>query len=165
MLRKLIVLLALLFSASVPSRAQVSNSFFVGYSFKHLGTTTPRNINGVEGTFEHSFVPWIGIAADIDAHFGLPSQLDARTLDFMVGPQISLPTRISPFFHVLGGFGHIHLAGNTSTSFATAIGGGVDFHLAPLFAWRVVQADDVVTQFFGTTQHSLRISTGLVFRF
>ena len=165
MLRKIAVLLALLFCISISSKAQTSNSLFVGYSFEHLGTTPSRNINGVEGTFEHRFVPWIGLAADIDAHFGLPSQLDARDLHFMVGPQISLPTRLSPFFHVLGGFGHIHLAGNTSTSFATAIGGGIDFHLAPLFAWRVFQADDVITQFFGTTQHSLRISTGLVFRF
>lgn len=165
MLRKLVVLVAVLFSFSIPTRAQVSNGFFVGYSFKRLGTTPRRNINGVEGTFEHGFVPWIGLAADIDAHFGLPSQLDARTLTFMVGPQLSLPARISPFLHVLGGFGHVHDAGNTSTSFATAIGGGIDFHVAPLFAWRVVQGDDVVTHFFGTIQHSLRISTGLVFRF
>ena len=165
MLRKLALLLALVFSVSISSKAQGSNNLFVGYSFEHLGTTPSRNINGVEGTLEHRFVPWIGLTADIDAHFGLPSQLDARDLHFMVGPQISLPTRVSPFFHVLGGFGHIHESGLTSTSFATAIGGGVDFHLAPLFAWRVVQADDVITQFFGVTEHSLRISTGLVFRF
>jgi hypothetical protein len=63
------------------------------------------------------------------------------------------------------GFGHIHDNRNTGTSFATAFGGGIDFHLVPLFAWSVIQADDVVTRFFGATQHSARISTGLVFRF
>jgi hypothetical protein len=165
MVRKLLFLLALFFSISISARAQGSNELFVGYSYEHLGTSPSRNINGVEGTFQRRFLPWIGLVGDVDAHFGLPSQLDARDVHFMAGPEISLPIKISPFFHVMGGFGHIHENGLTSTSFATAFGGGIDYHLAPLFAWRVFQADDVITQFFGATEHSVRISTGLVFRF
>jgi hypothetical protein len=165
MFRRLLFMLGLFFSISISARAQGNNDVFIGYTFEHLGTSPSRNINGIELTGEHRFLSWIGVAADLDGHFGLPTQTDARDLHFMVGPQISLPRRISPFFHVLGGFGHIHENGGTSTSFAAAFGGGVDFHLAPLFAWRVIQMDDVVTQFFGTTQHSVRLSTGLEFRF
>ena len=165
MARKLLFLLGLILSLSISAGAQGGNEFFVGYSYEHLGTSPSRNINGAEVAFQHRFIPWIGLEGDLDAHFGLPSQLDARDLHFMIGPQVSLPTRVSPFFHVMAGFGHIHEAGNTSTSFATAVGGGVDFHAAPLFSWRVVQVDDVITQFFGATQHSVRVSTGLVFRF
>lgn len=165
MARNLLFLLGLIFSISISARAQGSNDFFVGYSYEHLGTSPSRNINGVELTFQHRFIPWIGLVGDVDGHFGLPSQLDSRDLHILVGPQISLPTRISPFFHVMAGVGHIHEAGNTSTSFATAVGGGADLHVGPLFSWRIVQVDDVITQFFGATEHSVRVSTGLVFRF
>jgi hypothetical protein len=114
---------------------------------------------------EFKFVNWFGVAADLDAHFGLPSAPDARTLQFMVGPQISFPARISPFFHVLVGVGHASLNGSGDTSFAGAIGGGVDIHVAPLISWRAIQVDDLVTNHFGGVQHSARVSTGLVFRF
>ena len=165
MRRRLLMILGLFFAISVSARAQSFGDLFGGYSYQHLGTSPARNINGFELTLQRRFIPWIGIVGDVAGHFAMPSQLDTRTLNFMVGPQISLPARFSPFFHVLGGVGNIHQNGNSDTSFATAIGGGLDIHLAPLFAWRTIQVDDVVTQFFGRTQHSLRISTGLVFRF
>jgi hypothetical protein len=83
----------------------------------------------------------------------------------MVGPQISLPARLSPFVHVLAGVGHDSFNGNRSTSFATAIGGGIDMHFLPLISWRIIQVDDVITHYFGGVQNSPRVSTGLVFRF
>lgn len=155
---------AIFFCVATTAKAQ-GTDLFGGFSYEHLGTSPARNITGAEITGQHRFVPWLGVAADLDGHFGMPSQSDARTVHFMAGPQISFPIRLSPFFHVLAGVGHIHENGLSDTSFATAIGGGLEYHVAPLFSWRVIQADDVVTQFFGKTQHSLRLSTGLVFRF
>jgi hypothetical protein len=163
-LRNLLIVTGVLFSIAGTARAQ-GTDFFGGFSYEHFGTSPAKNINGLELTGQHRFIPWLGIAADLDGHFGIPSQFNTRTLHFMAGPQISLPFRFSPFLHVLAGVGHIHENGLTDTSVSAAIGGGFELRVAPLFSWRMIQADDVVTQFFGVTQHSLRLSTGLVFRF
>lgn len=164
MLRRLSILLGFMFLLSISARAQDSVEIFGGYSFEHYAGTPGRNLNGWEITGKYKVAPWVGLAADLDSQYGLPSQPQARTLHFLVGPQVSFPGRISPFVHVLGGFGHFQGNGG-QTSFAGALGGGVDLRVAPLFSWRVIQADDMVTRFFGGTQHSLRLSTGLVFRF
>ena len=164
MARRLLILLGFFFLFSISARAQ-GIDLFGGYSYERLNSSPARNLSGVEITGLFKFTNWLGVAADVDGHFGLPSQPDARTLHFMVGPQISFPTRISPFFHVLAGVGHVSDNGISSTSFAGAFGGGIDLHIAPLISWRIIQGDDIVTKYFGGVQHSARVSTGLVFRF
>ena len=52
----------------------------------------------------------------------------------------------------------------SDTSFATALGGGIDYKIIRPVAWRF-QGDYVQTRFFGATQNNVRISTGIVFRF
>jgi len=165
MARRLSVLLGLFFLFSISARAQSGPSLFAGYSYERLGTSPGRNLNGLELAGQYKFVNFFGLVADFDAHFGGPSEPDARTVHLMAGPQISFPSRVSPFFHVLGGIGHVDLNGSSNTSFATAIGGGIEMRVAPLVSWRIIQGDDVITRYFGVVQHSARISTGLVFRF
>jgi hypothetical protein len=164
MVRKLSILLGLIFLISLSVRAQDRVELFGGYSFERYGGTPGRTLNGWEVTGKYKLAPWVGLAADVDGQYGLPTLPGVRTIHFMAGPQFSFPGKISPFVHVLGGFGHLQQNGG-QTSFAGAIGGGVDLHIAPLVSWRVIQADDVVTRFFGGTQHSVRLSTGLVIRF
>jgi hypothetical protein len=164
MARRLLVLLGLFFVFSISARAQ-GIDVFGGYSYERLGSSPGRNLNGVEITAQYKLTDWLGVAADLDGHFGLPSQPDGRTLHVMVGPQISFPTRISPFVHVLAGIGHVSDNGSTDTSFAGAIGGGIDMRIAPLISWRIIQGDDIITHHFGGVQHNARVSTGLVFRF
>ena len=165
MARRLLILLGLFFLSSISARAQGGIDLFGGYSYERLGTSPGRNLNGVEITGQFKFTNWLGVAADLDAHFGLPSQLDGRTLHFMVGPQISFPARISPFVHILAGIGHLSDNGITDTSFAGAVGGGIDWHFAPLISWRIIQGDDILTRHFGAIQHNARVSTGIVLRF
>ena len=162
MARKLSFLLVLVFLTSLSARAQDKFEIFGGYSFERASGA--RNLNGWEASGQYKFRNWLGGVADLDAHYGLPSHLDYRNVSFMVGPQISFPSRISPFAHVLVGIGHIR-AGSSDSSLSTAIGGGVDLRLLPLISWRVIQGDDVVTRYFGGTQHNVRISTGIVFHF
>jgi hypothetical protein len=164
MARRLLILLGLFFVFSISARAQ-GIDLFGGYSFERFGGSPGRNLNGVEITGQYKFADWLGVAADLDGHFGLPSHPDGRTLHFMVGPQISFPGRISPFVHVLAGIGHVSSNGITDTSFAGAIGGGIDMRFAPLISWRIIQGDDIITNYFGGVQHSPRVSTGIVFRF
>ncbi len=165
MARRLLILLGLFFLSSISARAQGGIDLFGGYSYERLGTSPGRNLNGVEITGQFKFTNWLGVAADLDAHFGLPSQLDGRTLHFMVGPQISFPARISPFVHILAGIGHLSDNGITDTSFAGAVGGGIDWHIAPFISWRIIQGDDILTHHFGAIQHNARVSTGIVLRF
>lgn len=164
MARRLLMLLGVFSLFSISANAQ-GIDLFGGYSYERLGTTPARNLNGVEITGQFKFTNWLGIAADMDGHFGLPSKPDGRTLRFMAGPQFSFPARISPFFHVLAGVGHLSDNGIKSTSFSGAIGGGFDMRIAPMISWRMIQADDIITKYFGGVQHSARLSTGLVFRF
>jgi hypothetical protein len=164
MARRLLLLLGLLLFFSNSARAQ-GTGIFGGYSFEHLGTSPGRYLNGVEIAAQHSFTGWFRITADLDGHFGSPWSADGRTLHFMAGPEIAVPGRFSPFVHAMAGIGHVHVNGFTDTNFAGAIGGGIDYRIAPLLSWRVIQGDDVLTNFFGGAQHSLRLSTGFVIRF
>ena len=166
MLRRLPLLLALLFLVSLSARAQDRVELFGGYSFQRFGATPERNLNGWELSGSYKLMPLVSIKADLDAQYPLPSTPDARTLHLMVGPQFNLPSnaRFSPFVHALVGFGHLR-AGEAQMSVAVALGGGIDMPIAPLFSWRLIQADYMMTRFPGGPQHNLRFSTGLVFRF
>ena len=165
MVRRLTFLAAFLFLISLARPAQAQVELFGGYSYLHYRGVPSANLNGWEVSGQYKFAKVIGGVVDVDAHYGSPSGINTRTVSFLFGPQISFPGRISPFFHVLVGAGHIDENGITDTSFSTAVGGGVDTRIAPLISWRVIQVDDLMTRFFGGTQHNARISTGLVFRF
>lgn len=164
MARRLLILLGVLFLFSVSARAQ-GVDLFGGYSYERLDSSPGRNLNGLEITGQFKMNSWFGVAADFDSHFGLPSETDARTLHFMVGPQFSFPSRISPFVHALVGVGHLSYNGSPDTSIAGGIGAGIDMRIAPLLSWRIIQADDIITHHFGAVQHDARVSTGIVFRF
>lgn len=164
MARRLLILLGVFFLFSISAKAQ-GVDLFGGYSYERLDSSPGRNLNGLEITAQYKMRSWLGVAADFDSHFGLPSEADARTLHFMAGPQLSFPARISPFVHALVGVGHLSFNGARSTSVAGAIGAGIDMHIAPLLSWRIIQVDDIITHHFGAVQHDPRLSTGIVFRF
>jgi len=102
---------------------------------------------------------------------------------FLVGPQVSLLTKVSLFVHALFGVAResqdaIPIAcaqitpvclGSFSfgfdTSFATAIGAGFDVKLAPFVKLRLIQVDYLRTQLHGATQNQPRASAGIVFHF
>ena len=52
----------------------------------------------------------------------------------------------------------------SDTSFATAVGGGLDFKLIKLVAWRF-QGDYVHSHLLNAAQNNVRLSTGIVLRF
>ena len=166
---------------------------FVGYSYNRAGTSQPgafntdsSNLNGWEGSLEGKLLPFIGIVADVSGHYGSttfaapidctlaqplcsPIHQDVKEYNFLLGPRVSVAVgKVRPFAHALFGAAHINLNGsgtsNSDTSFATAIGGGIDYHLLPLLGWRV-QGDYLQTRFFSNKQNDFRFSTGLVLNF
>ena len=167
-------------------RSNVNASPSVAGFFTDSGS---NNLNGWNGSLEGKFLPYIGLVADINGTYGsqgftlnceaIPSppcvpasgSLDSKLYTFLFGPRLSFSVgRVRPFAEALFGAGHISNDANVSgfsssdTSFATAVGGGVDFKLVPAVAWRF-QGDYVQTRFFSDTQNNFRFSTGIVLHF
>ncbi len=181
-MRKLAVIALTLFLAELAS-AQIptsGNVFFV-YSYYNTNLTATRgSLNGWEASFEGKVLPFIGIVGDFSGHYGSESLtsctvpiFDCVILDtnvsqhnFLFGPRVSVSVgKVRPFAEVMIGAAHVNAnAAGSDTSFATAVGGGLDYKLIKLVAWRF-QGDYVHSHLFNVAQNSARISTGIVVRF
>ena len=183
MSRKFVALLSFLALSCLLSSVAVAQipkgNIFVGYSYgsADLNHNNRSNLNGWEGSLEGKFLPWVGIVADFNGLYGtnnFPSStqifnVDAREHNFLFGPRVSVSVgKIRPFAHALFGAGHVSVSTTgysaSDTSFAEALGGGLDYKLIPLISWRF-QGDYLQTRFFGNTQNNGRFSTGIVLNF
>ena len=175
----------LLFASSLAA-AQVpsSGNVYFGYTYYNTDLSLNRgNLNGWQGTLEGKVFPMLGIVADLTGHYGSlnfnllcppgpgscgPLSESAHVYEAMFGPRVSFPVgRFRPFAEFEVGVAHAATPSSvlgTDTSFATALGGGVDYRLFRPVAWRV-EGDYVRTDFFHATQGNFRFSTGIVFRF
>jgi hypothetical protein len=165
MLRKVLLLLGMYFLASLSAKAQDKAELFGGYSYLRFKSSPSLNLNGWEISGQYRFTDWLGGVADFDGHYGSVSGIGTSTYTYLFGPQISLPSRVSPFGHLLLGGAHLGAGGFGSSSFSMAFGGGIDTEITDRFSWRVIQADYLMTQFGGRSQNNFRLSTGIVFRF
>jgi len=136
---------------------------FVGYSYNHFSTNGfSDNLNGWEFSGEGQVFPFLGIVGDYSSHYG-DNKLHEQ--NYLFGPRASVTVgKVRPFAELLIGGAHINVNPGTDTSFATAVGGGVDWHVGGPLAWRF-QGDYLHTSFFGGAQNNVRLSTGIVFRF
>jgi opacity protein-like surface antigen len=185
----LIVLALILFAGLASAQVPTSVNVFFGYSYYNASAlpveTGRSNLNGWEGTFEGKIIPWVGMVADFSEHDGNasicippvqpagsgPGQISCQNVisheqNFLFGPRVSISVRkFRPFAQALFGGGHVNTSGfGSNTSFATALGGGLDYKIIRPVAWRF-QGDYVQTRFFGATQNNVRLSTGIVLRF
>lgn len=165
MLRKVALLLGLIFLASFSAEAQDKVELFGGYTYMRADNSPSFNLNGWEFSGQYKFYDWLGAVADFDGHYGSPFGPTTSVNTFLFGPQVSFPARVSPFAHVLLGGAHTSTAGFSDSSFSGAIGGGIDTRLVHGIYWRIFQADYLMTHFSGNRQDNARLSTGIVFRF
>jgi len=173
----------LLFAGLASAQVPTSGNVFFGYSYMNtdLNTSSNYSANGWEATFEGKVFPFVGLVGDFDGHYGSQSASvciagviggcastngSFSEHNFLFGPRVSASVgKFRPFAEAL--FGGSHISSDFSgsdTSFATALGGGLDYKIIRPVAVRF-QADYVQTRFFSTTQNNVRISTGLVLRF
>ena len=179
-MRKFAVI-ALLFMVAEFAAAQVptSGNVFFGYSYYNTNLNGSRNnLNGWEASVEGKFLPFIGIVADFDAHYGSEDftacngfdcaifNADVTQHDYLFGPRVSASVgKFRPFAELLVGASHVNAHNLSSdTSFATAVGGGLDYKFLKLLAWRF-QGDYIHSNLFNAPQNNLRLSTGIVLRF
>jgi opacity protein-like surface antigen len=182
------VFILLLFAGFANAQVPTSGNIFFGYSYENVSSSaldSPNanraSLNGWEGSLEGKVLPWVGIVADFGGHYGSQTYqvdvggspanatVDGHEYTVMFGPRVSFQAgKFRPFVEGLFGIGHVSTTGvfpaPSDTSFAAAIGGGLDYKILKPIAWRF-EGDYLQTRFFGTTQDDVRISTGVVFRF
>jgi len=177
-MRKVIVIAFMLFSLVSLAAAQIptSGNVFLGYSYysTEISTSNRNNTNGWEASLEGKALPFLGFVADFDGHYGAQTyqcSLCVGSVNFsennvMFGPRVSASVgKTRPFVEGLIGIGHGSISGGQSgNSLASAIGGGFDYKIVPLIAWRF-QGDYIHAHLYGIAQNNVRISTGIVFRF
>ena len=148
---------------------------FGGYSYlkfdaKTLGFADSLNLNGanVEVALPDLY-EGLGVALDFSGHY----QTQLEEFNFMIGPEYTYEWKgIKLYGHGLFGRSRTRLRQPGTTqiepsnlSRAIAFGGGVDIPLTGRLSVRAIQADYLITSAFGDTQHNVRLSTGLVYRF
>ncbi|HYM06260.1 MAG TPA: outer membrane beta-barrel protein [Terriglobales bacterium] len=160
--------------AQIPTRGNV----FFGYSYgsADFSSNGRTNLNGWNGSLEGKVLPWVGFVADFSGLYGtqnIPAvpafSADTRMNTVVLGPRVSVDVgKFTPFAEALFGASHIHETAtgfsDSDTSFATALGGGMDYRLIHGIGLRV-QGDMLQTRFFSNTQNNFRLSTGIVLHF
>lgn len=175
MRRIVLVLMVFLFAGMAAAQIPTSGNVFLGYSYYNTNLTGNRgSLNGWEGSLEGKIFPFIGIVADFSGDYGsLDFPTPVRTINasahienVLFGPRVSVPVgKFRPFGEAMIGIAHANTNGfGSDTSFSTALGGGLDYRLIRLVAWRF-EGDYVRTSLFHGTQHNARISTGIVVHF
>ena len=166
-MRKLATLLALLATVSlaVPLAAHAqSTEVYGGYSFVRLNPGG-ANSNGWDASLTEKLFKVVGITADFGGTYHSSLGVKSSLNTFLFGPQVSFPAPVSPFVHALFGAARVSSSGASSTSFASAIGGGIDIHPIPLLGFRLIQIDYLNTHFGDTRQNDFRLSAGVVLHF
>ena len=150
-------------------KAEVFGGYsYPGGSFHGWNASVTGNIN-----------KWFSLVADFTGHYG--SEIDEDGFNekenahsYLFGPRFSVrKKRAMPFAHALlgastlrtelTGFGQRFFF--SDTSFAVALGGGLDIKVNDHIAIRAVQLDYLRTGFFNETQNKGRLAFGIVFRF
>jgi hypothetical protein len=169
-MRMILCTLGLLLLSSLPAAAQRwSADVYGGYNYTRFNTGSSSvgslNLNGWDASLNLKPSRWFGIVSDFSGSYGSPFGPTTSFYTYLFGPQIALPARVSPFFHVLLGGARTSTAGFSDNAFATALGGGIDTSILPHISWRMVQVDYLATRFASNTQNSMRVSTGIVIHF
>ncbi|MCA1632766.1 MAG: porin family protein [Acidobacteria bacterium] len=176
-MRKILFTIWMILVAFLTAKAQgevetPKAELFGGYSY--AGEATHGWNVSVAGNVNR----WLGLVADVSGQRtslerdGVSERI--RTHSFLFGPRFSVRRkgRVTPFVHALFGAAHTDSRATesglsfhfTDTSFASALGGGLDVRVSPRVAVRAFQAEYVRTQLFGGTQNKGRIAFGVVFR-
>jgi hypothetical protein len=177
-----VVLVSAVMCAAAWGQPTKGNVFF-GYSYDRMPVVSNDtiNTNGWDASLEGKLIPFLGLVADVDGHYGSGTfaagctppvctfvGADVAEHNALFGPRVSFQVHgFRPFAEVLVGVGHISRSNGISdsdTSFANAVGGGLDYRVAGPVSIRG-QLDWVETRFYGNTQNGVRFSTGVAVHF
>lgn len=186
----LVVALLFLFPVTVAAQHTPAGDVFGGYSYLRVRPgegIDGFNLNGWNASVAVHANSWFAVVGDFSGHYGKPTfdidenggtvlvKVDTKVHSYVFGPRFTARPgeRVEVFLHALFGGARMSLSASglseTENAFAMAIGGGVDARASDHVAFRLFQADYLLTRFGvegnKTNQHNFRISTGIVFRF
>jgi opacity protein-like surface antigen len=167
---------------------------FVGYSANQVDTNGAfdpssngdgrDNFNGINVEATGNLTRYFGIQGDFSYHqkeadFTVgttTTNVKGKLTQFMGGVKVqdnALATRFRPFAHALVGVAHASAdlrtptvsASDSDNGLALALGGGVDVRATDSIDLRLVQVDYNPNRFNGETDHNVRLSFGVNFRF
>jgi opacity protein-like surface antigen len=190
---KFVLSLLIVFSAASLALAQENSKVEVygGYSYlrNDRDLDSIRDLRGWNTSVTYNLNNFLGVKADFSGHYNdrtfvFDDQVSLKEKEndftFLFGPQFSYRKneRIVPFAHVLIGGRRRTFSSSlidtdfgtfndkfSNTAFSAAFGGGLDIKLKKGVAFRLFQADYLLSRTFGFSQNNLRLGTGLVFRF
>lgn len=132
------------------------------------------NLYGWEFSGAYKLVPFVSAKFEFGEQYGKVNGGNVRLKTYLFGPQLSIRGPVSPFLHAEFGIAHQSIGAysgtvlaspGTDTSFATALGGGLDIPAVPFVAIRLIQIDYLRTSLYHQTQNEPRVSAGIVLRF
>lgn len=172
-MRKFVCLLVLAFCFSTAALAQdlPRGEFSAGYSFIRVNPgsgAASLNLSGWFASLAGNVNDWFGIVGEFSGHYGSPGNVGSDIHTYLFGPRISWRKNeaFTPYAHALFGAARVGVGpGTGTTDFGMAFGGGVDARVNDTIAVRVGQLDYVLTKFGNSSQHNVRLSVGLTFRF
>lgn len=175
-MRKLVCVSALFLCLSISAVAQDYSKaeVFGGYSYVRANFVgTGFNFNGGSGSFAFNLGHWWGVVADAGAYHNKNFGVSTTIISYLFGPRFSYhgAGRAIPFAQVLFGGARADTSfigvSGTENAFALAAGGGIDARVTRHFAFRVAQAEYLMTKFndgLNNRQNNIRVSTGIVYR-
>ncbi|HKS39532.1 MAG TPA: hypothetical protein VJX74_02885 [Blastocatellia bacterium] len=178
-MKRLILLSAILFLASIPAKAQSSypsTEIFGGYSYASTELITRRNTNGFGASFAGNLSENWGFVGEISGHYGKDVfnfpiigdvEVKFNKYLFLGGPRYSKRGNAATgFAHVLVGGARLNVEGQDNGSgLAVAVGGGVDVNAGKNFAIRAFQVDYIPERSLGRWTQTFRAQFGIVLKF
>jgi hypothetical protein len=187
--KKMLAALFVLATLPMAAVAQIipKVTLFGGYTLVHNQQPNGGpsfNVNGWDASAEIKPASWLGLVGDVSQQYGSVSGVKETQTSVLFGPQLTVPgiKKVKPFVHILAGAVHgtnssIPLAilcpttGCTGagiilgTTFATAVGGGVDFKLAGPMWVRAIQVDYLHANLNPDHHTDVRVAAGIAFHF
>lgn len=178
-MRKFMIAFGLVLLGTVSAKAQENRGIEVSGNYQYVrfnpgGGASGINCQGGSGAFGAFLTPRAGIVGEFGACkvTGLPSGTTAHEMDYLFGPRFYFSShgRVFPFVEALFGgerfsAGATGIGSGSTNAFAMTAGGGADFTLTRHVSWRAVQVDYLYTHFGGASQNSVRLQSGIVWRF
>src|SRR5215510_2864283 len=155
-----ILLTSLLCTPTFAQRVEI----YGGAQFEHLQPS--YNAAGWNASLTGNFKHVLGITADFSGVYN-SRRASSSVYTYTVGPVLAarLPV-VQPFVHALFGGATASSGGVSDNAFAMLVGGGLYLGFRKGIAFRLVQADWLMTKFRDETQDKQgRVSAGIVIKF
>jgi opacity protein-like surface antigen len=178
-MRKVWILCGLVLLGAFSANAQENRGIEVSGSYQYVrfnpgSGSSGINCQGGSGSFGAFLTARAGIIGEFGACkvTGLPSGATAHQMDYLFGPRMYFRSRgrVFPFVQALVGAerfsaGVTGIGSGSTNAFAMTAGGGVDFTVTRHVSFRAIQVEYLYTHFNSANQNSLRLQSGLVWRF